>query len=649
MMDPYLLGLNGFGGDPNWVLDAGRDYPRLTWEGTPGKTIPEPNTEWLEGRGTAADPYRLGTLGQLIALSEAPFLWDKHFILTADIDLAPHLAGRKIFDKAVIAPNSSSPFIGVLDGKGHTISHLTIRGQSDLGLFGRLESGAEVKNLGVMDVNITGDGDVGGLVGVNGGALSRCYATGTVSGTYDVGGLVGSTEEGTVTQCYTTGAVSGTQRVGGLVGHTGEYYLRPSTVTRCYSTSEVSGDSYVGGLVGWNENGTVTQCYSTGTVSGGSYVGGLVARNGWNGDEWWRGTVTLSFWDTQTSGQVWSDGGTGKTTAEMQAASTFVNAGWDFRGETANGTEDIWWIDEGQDYPRFRWEHQARPYCPSHGAVDVVQRPVLHWRPVGPSLQHDVYFGDSEAMVASATPSSLGVYRGRQMAQVTTYDPGMLECSRTYYWRIDEVNEANPDSPWKGEVWSFTTADVIVLSVVDDFESYTDDRVGWIGKTWISGLDNDTGSWVGNFDAPFAEQVIVHGGQQSMPMEYCNDAEPWYSEAQRTWETPQDWTIDGADTLTLYFRGQVDNSQERLYVAIEDSGGQIAVVAHPDPNAVLATEWQRWHIPLADLRGAGVDVAAVKKIVIGVGDPSTSLGTGRTPGCTGKIYIDDIRLTKRMP
>ena len=129
-----------------------------------------------------------------------------------------------------------------------------------------------------------------------------------------------------------------------------------------------------------------------------------------------------------------------------------------------------------------------------------------------------------------------------------------------------------------------------------------------------------------------------------MPMEYYNDSEPWYSEAQRTWETPQDWTIIGADTLTLYFRGKVDNGRDPLYVVIEDNAGHAGLVIHPDPNAVLATQWQKWHIPLSDLRGAGVDVATVNKMAIGVGDRNNP-----KPGGTGKIYIDDIRLTKRMP
>jgi len=88
-------------------------------------------------------------------------------------------------------------------------------------------------------------------------------------------------------------------------------------------------------------------------VSGSSGVGGLVGHNLW-------GTITASFWDTQTSGQAKSAGGTGKTTAEMQKAKTFLDAGWDFVGETKNGTADIWWILEGKGYPRLWWELPAK-------------------------------------------------------------------------------------------------------------------------------------------------------------------------------------------------------------------------------------------------------------------------------------------------
>ncbi len=274
-------------------------------------------TTYSGGSGTADDPYQIATAADLIALGETPEDYDKHFILTADIDLDPSLPGRKVFDGAVI-----HSFTGIFDGNGHTISHLTIQGADYLGLFGKLRpavGGGEVRNLGVVDVNITGSGD-------------------------SVGTLVGSKMGGTVTHCYCTGKVSGDWYVGGLVGQNYHGYL-----TQCYSTGSVTGGGSVGGLVGGTYGGTVTHCYSTGAVSGNSHVGGLIGSIEWP-------AVTACFWDTETSGQTTSEGGTGKTTAEMQSASTFLEAGWDFVGETANGTEDIWWILEGQDYPKLWWQ-----------------------------------------------------------------------------------------------------------------------------------------------------------------------------------------------------------------------------------------------------------------------------------------------------
>jgi len=124
--------------------------------------------QYSGGTGEPDDPYQIATAADLIALGRTPADYDKHFLLTADIDLDPKLPGRKVFDDAVIAGAWKLPFIGVFDGNGHTISHLTIVGESSLGLFGQLgwdyqrESYAEptcmVTNLAVEDVNIVGSG-----------------------------------------------------------------------------------------------------------------------------------------------------------------------------------------------------------------------------------------------------------------------------------------------------------------------------------------------------------------------------------------------------------------------------------------------------------------------------------------------------------
>ncbi len=258
----------------------------------------------------------------------------------------------------------------------------------------------------------------------------------------------------------------------------------------------------------------------------------------------------------------------------------------------------------------------------------------------GPGFWQDVYLGGDELAVAEATSRTPGIYRTRQAPEISSYDPGILEWGTTYHWRIDGVDKAGPQSPWKGAVWSFTTG--IGLAVVDDSESYTEDEGGRIYEAWIGGWTNDTGSTVGNVLAPFAEQTVVRGGRQSMPMDYDNGKQPWYSESQRTWATSQDWAMKGADTLTLYFRGEASKGRDPLYAGIEDSAGQVAVVVHPDAEAVRATEWLTWHIRLAEVRAAGVNVTAVRKMVIGVGNRENPESGG-----TGRLYIDDIRLTKR--
>jgi len=213
------------------------------------------------------------------------------------------------------------------------------------GLVGNNRSGSLTSCYATGSVSGT-SGYVGGLVGYNeSGTITSCYASGSVSGDYAVGGLVGGNYPGSLTSCYATGSVTGRASVGGLVG--GNY----GTLTSCYATGSASGTVQVGGLVGYNSYRTLTACYATGSVSGTNSVGGLVGRN--DSD-----SVLGSFWDTETSGRPTSAGGEGKTTAEMMTLSTFIDAGWDFVGETANGTEDIWTICEGVDYPKFAWQNQ---------------------------------------------------------------------------------------------------------------------------------------------------------------------------------------------------------------------------------------------------------------------------------------------------
>jgi len=189
---------------------------------------------------------------------------------------------------------------------------------------------------------------------------------------------------------------------------------------------------------------------------------------------------------------------------------------------------------------------------PADGAVNTVQAITLSWNAGEKALQHDVYFGDDANAVAAADSAS-DLCKGRQAG--TSYNVGELEWGKTYYWRIDEINEGEADSPWKGRVWSFSTANFIP---VDDFESYDDevDKGTRIYETWIDGQTNTTTATVGNWDPPFAEQTIIHGGRQSMPMDYNNINSPYYAEAEREFAPVPNWTVGGVTDLSLWFRGR---------------------------------------------------------------------------------------------
>ena len=278
-------------------IGAGFIFPNLTVSGLsyvgPNAlyAVPEP-AKYSGGTGEPTDPYQIASAADLLALAANTADYGECFILTADINM-----GGQVFTTAIIAADYEPAFTGTFDGNGHKITHSTITGgnNSCLGLFGYIGSGGSVKNLGIENCSVSGFNYIGGLVGVNEGSISDCYSTGSVSGVY--------------------GSYGG-----------------------------VSGSYSVGGLVGSNDQGSISNCYSTGSTSAVNIlwgtIGGLV---GWN-----NGSVSGSFWDTQTSEQMTSDGGTGKTTAEMKMLSTFTSAGWDF--------VEIWGVGENQTYPYLRTE-----------------------------------------------------------------------------------------------------------------------------------------------------------------------------------------------------------------------------------------------------------------------------------------------------
>jgi len=284
---------------------------------------------------------------------------------------------------------------------------------------------------------------------------------------------------------------------------------------------------------------------------------------------------------------------------------------------------------------------------PSNGAVDVKQTPILTWTPGVYAASHQVYFGTDKEVVRNADTGS-PEYKGTGDLGSQSYDPGKLEWNTTYYWRIDEANNANPDSPWKGGVWSFTTADFLI---VDDFEDY-DAGENQIWFAWLDGLGyaahdnepayagNGTGSAVGDEStASYTEETIVHGGNQSMPVFYDNSILR-YSEVEKMLTYPRDWTENGVSTLSIWFRGDSANAAETLYVALNGS----AIVTNDNPNAAQITTWTQWTIDLQAFADQSVNLANVNTVAIGLGNKKNPVAGG-----SGTMYFDDIRLYRPVP
>ncbi len=191
---------------------------------------------------------------------------------------------------------------------------------------------------------------------------------------------------------------------------------------------------------------------------------------------------------------------------------------------------------------------------PRDGAMYQDMGVSLSWRPGDFAVSHDVYFGDNFNDVNEASRTNPQNVLVSQNQEDTTYSlPGLLEFSQSYYWRVDEINDTEPNSPWKGNTWSFTVTDHFI---VDDFEDYNDYSPDIIYEAWLDGWEVEAnGSTVGYPDPPAAEQSIVHGGKQSMPFIYDNSGTANYSEAERSFSPAQDWTREDVGLLSLWFRG----------------------------------------------------------------------------------------------
>ena len=326
---------------------------------------------------------------------------------------------------------------------------------------------------------------------------------------------------------------------------------------------------------------------------------------------------------------------------DTSVVSEYINRGW-MVGYGGLGILNVTYTsDPNQTMVTARMLDPELAWNPSPRHLDTVERtpdgPALSWVPGVYAASHDVYFGTDPNAVndASNVPGMWPQFKGNQ--DPCSYYPEPLELDKTYYWRIDEVNELDPNSPWKGIVWEFTIADYVV---VDDFESYNDIPDGEQGSnlvynTWMDGFGNPSvnGSAIGYVSGFSLETDKVHSGAQSVPLAY-NNANATYSEATINIEDlaiGTDWTLDDFKMLSLWFYGGPFNSStEQMYLKLND----VKVIYDGEQDYLQQAAWQEWSI---DLAAFGIDLGHI---------PTLSIGFERigAAGGFGTVLFDDIRL-----
>ncbi len=336
------------------------------------------------GTGEPNDPYLIATSNDLNSIGLDPCDWDKHFLMTADINLSSFSSGISFIGHfgGMWPHPDNKPFEGVFDGDGHRISNLVCRYEGfynsyGLALFSYVAGeGAEIKNLGISDPCIYGNSKtwyIGALVGVLDGArITNCYVTGgsvhgdggyiagVVGGNSGIisgcsvkgctvsvdggmaGAITGQNSDGEIEYCFAKASVSGNGYIGGLVG------VNKGPIKNSYAICDVNGQSGVGGFVGDFFSGEISRSYSASVVTGSELIG---AFSGLSGNEL-HCQLNSCFWDTELNPGLPGNGNgddpnlTGLPTAQMQMRSTFADAGWDMI--------DVWDIGENQTYPFLR-------------------------------------------------------------------------------------------------------------------------------------------------------------------------------------------------------------------------------------------------------------------------------------------------------
>lgn len=382
-----------------WGINAVENsgYPFLSWEGITHNPSP-----FAGGIGTSDEPFLVSNLTQLDAVRN--FL-SYSFLQTADIDASETLTWNA--GAGWLPIGTSSPyFTGTYDGDGNIISNLYCNRTSYYtGLFGVAYTGSVIKYLGLKDISING---------------------------YSYSGTIAAYCSGDINNCYVTGSIRSYEYFGGFVG----WLSTGGIVSNCYAKVDVtrisgSTNTSVAGFTGYIAGGSLTNNYSTGSLT---WEGSSTTSKGFLGS-FSSGTMTGNFWNIETSGQSTSGGtATGLTNTEMRTLSTFTGAGWDFYGESENGTDDYWNLHTSLNsgYPYLNWEYRLPVEAPANLALSIVGTDVIiTWDPVTDAAGYLVY--SSEDPYGVFTLNGSGVFAGEQWT-------GSFEGTKMFYY-VTAIND----------------------------------------------------------------------------------------------------------------------------------------------------------------------------------------------------------------
>ncbi|MBN2037297.1 MAG: T9SS type A sorting domain-containing protein [Chitinispirillaceae bacterium] len=434
----------------------------------------------MTGSGTTANPFLVEDYEDLKAVGiGTTYRLSSVYRLIADIDASPSKTEHGDSGFVPIGIDTTNKFTGNFHGSGYVIKNLFIRRPYVLGvgLFGYFNG--TVDSLGLLNCSIFSYYPVGGIVGVcfQSGTLRTCYVTGSVSGSGDVGGIVGYNMRGTIINCFTTCKVSGGDP-GGIVGYSigtimncyatgpisggpdigGVVGINHGTVSNCYATGSVSGSQNNGGVAGANL-GTMTYCYAAGAVSGNRNLGGIVGYNSSTGN------TNYCYWDTNTTGLSWGCGlfdfgGTlsvfGLSTAQMKKVPSFVQ--WAF--------DTVWTLRTDSTYPGLRSIDNA----PFAFADTLKSNRTLN---LSRLLINDF---DVETVQSHLMLKVQSTFFGTTDSfSIITYPPAVANGSvDTLIYRVGEIRPFKGDTLWGNVAKAFVTLDTTIITSLAPHRNQTE-------------------------------------------------------------------------------------------------------------------------------------------------------------------------------